>query len=254
MHDALGAPQSILLLGGTSDLGLATLRRVLAAGRTRQVTLAGRDPAALEAAATDLAGPDGPEVTCRRFDALDVAGHEAFVAEVTAGPGDLDLVILAFGHLPDQTRTEEDPGEAVRTIGVNFTGAVSVLVPLIRAMRAQGQGTVVVFSSVAAERPRRANFTYGAAKAGLDAWCQGMADRLVGTGVRLLVVRPGFVHTKMTAGMRPAPLATDPDAVAEAVVRGLARGATTVWAPPALRYVMSGLRHLPRPVYRRLPL
>jgi decaprenylphospho-beta-D-erythro-pentofuranosid-2-ulose 2-reductase len=253
MRDALGAPQSVLLLGGTSEIGLATLRRVLRAGRTRQVLLGGRDPAALEVAAKDLAAGDGPEVRVLRFDAADdPAAHEAFVAEATAG-GDLDLVLVAFGLLGDQERSEEDAAEARRVIEVNFTGAVSVLVPLLRALRAQGHGTVAVFSSVAAERPRRANFTYGAAKAGLDAWCQGMADRLAGTGVRLMVVRPGFVHTKMTAGMRPAPFATHPDAVAEATWRGLVRGAQTVWAPPALRWVMAGLRHLPRPLWRRLP-
>ncbi len=251
MQDALGAPQSVLLLGGTSEIGLATLRRVLRTGRTRRVLLAGRDQAALEVAAKDLGG--GPEVRTLRFDAADdPADHEAFVTEATRD-GDLDVVLLAFGLLGDQERSEEDPAAARRVIDVNFTGAVAVLVPLLRALRAQGHGTVVVFSSVAAERPRRANFTYGAAKAGLDAWCQGMADRLVGTGVRLMVVRPGFVHTKMTAGMRPAPFATHPDAVAEATWRGLVRGAQTVWAPPALRWVMAGLRHLPRPLWRRLP-
>ena len=103
-----------------------------------------------------------------------------------------------------------------------------------------------------AERPRRANFVYGSSKAGLDAFCQGLGDSLVGSGARVVVVRPGFVRTKMTAGRAPAPFATTPDAVADAVVRGLEKGAETIWAPPALRYVFAGMRHLPRPLWRRV--
>jgi decaprenylphospho-beta-D-erythro-pentofuranosid-2-ulose 2-reductase len=113
---------------------------------------------------------------------------------------------------------------------------------------------MVVLSSVAGERARRSNYVYGASKAGLDAFFSGMGDALVGTGVRVMVVRPGFVHTKMTEGLDAAPLSTTPEAVAAAIVRGLERGSQTVWVPPTLRYVMSGLRHLPRPVFRRLPL
>ena len=124
--------------------------------------------------------------------------------------------------------------------------------PAARRLRAQGHGTLVVLSSVAAERARRANFVYGSSKAGLDAFCQGLGDSLVGTGVRVVVVRPGFVHTKMTAGHKPAPLSTTPDAVADVVVRGLEKGAETIWAPPPLRFVMSGMRHLPRPLWRRI--
>ena len=119
-------------------------------------------------------------------------------------------------------------------------------------MRDQGHGTIAVLSSVAGERVRKSNFPYGASKAGLDGFCQGLGDFLHGTGVDVLVVRPGFVHTKMTAGMKPAPFATTPDKVAGAVVAGLRRGAHTVWAPPALRFMMMGLRHLPRPLFRRI--
>jgi decaprenylphospho-beta-D-erythro-pentofuranosid-2-ulose 2-reductase len=107
---------------------------------------------------------------------------------------------------------------------------------------------------VAAERPRAGNAIYGAAKAGLDALAQGLADAAAGTGVRVLVVRPGFVVDRMTAGLEPAPFATRPDAVAEATARALERGDHTVWVPGSLRLVFSALRHLPRPVYRRLPL
>ena len=113
---------------------------------------------------------------------------------------------------------------------------------------------LVVLSSVAAERPRANNAIYGAAKVGLDALAQGVADQVAGSGVRVLVVRPGFVATRMTAGLKPAPLATTPEAVAQATARALAGRAQTIWVPRGLRVIFAVLRHLPRALYRRLPL
>ena len=113
---------------------------------------------------------------------------------------------------------------------------------------------LVVLSSVAAERPRRQTYVYGSSKAGLDAFALGLGDDLVGTGARVLIVRPGFVRTSMTEGQKPSPGATTPEAVADAIVAGLEKGAEVVHVPPLLRVVFSGLRHLPRPVWRRLPL
>ena len=121
-------------------------------------------------------------------------------------------------------------------------------------LRAQGHGTIVALSSVAGERVRKSNFVYGSSKAGVDAFYQGLGDALRGRGVHVMIVRPGFVTTKMTEGLEPAPLSTTPDAVAQAIAQGLERGRDTVWVPPTLRYVMSGLRHLPRSVFRRLKI
>jgi decaprenylphospho-beta-D-erythro-pentofuranosid-2-ulose 2-reductase len=113
---------------------------------------------------------------------------------------------------------------------------------------------LVVLSSVAGERVRRANFVYGATKAGLDGFAQGLGDSLVGTGARVLVVRPGFVHSAMTKGMKAVPFATTPDRVAVITAGALRAGRRTVWAPGILRYVFSILRHVPGPIWRRLPL
>ena len=163
-------------------------------------------------------------------------------------------MLVAFGVLGDQPRAESDAAAALEIVQTNFTGVVSVTVPLVEHLEEQGHGALVLLSSVAGERARRSNFVYGSSKAGVDAFYQGLADRLAGTGVQVLIVRPGFVTTKMTDGMKPAPLSTTPEAVAQAIARGLERGSTTVWVPPALRVVMSGLRHLPRPVFRRLDI
>ncbi len=252
MNDAFGSPQSVLVLGGTSDIALATVRR-LTADRCRTVVLAGRDLATLEGAAKEFVD-DGVAVEVVAFDAEDTASHEGFVADVFARHPDIDAVLLAFGVLGDQELAEHDAHEAVRIGAINYIGAMSVGVPVARALEEQGHGTLVVLSSVAGERARRSNFVYGSSKAGLDAFAQGLADSLVGTGARVLVVRPGFVATKMTTGMDPAPLSTTPEAVADAIVHGLGTNATTIWVPGTLRYVMSVLRHVPRVVFRKLPV
>jgi len=253
MNDALGSVQSVLVLGGGSDIALATAK-ALVRSRCRTVVLAGRDPESFAGAAKELHALGAETVESVVFDALAPETHEAFVADVFERFGDIDLVLVTFGVLGDQERAESDASEARRIVETNFTGAVSVLVPMSDALRRQGHGRIVVLSSVAGERARRSNFVYGSSKAGLDAFCQGLGDSLAGTGIRLMIVRPGFVHSKMTDGLDPAPMSTDPDQVAHAIVAGLSRGSEIVWVPGPLRYVMSVLRHLPRAVFRRLPL
>lgn len=253
MFDALGSVQSVLILGGGSDIALATARAMVAS-RCRTVVLAGRDPEAFSGAAKELQAAGATTVESVAFDALDTASHPAFVRSVFEEFGDIDLVLVAFGVLGDQDRAETDPIETLRIMNTNFVGAISVLVPVTNALKRQGHGTIVVLSSVAGERARKSNFVYGASKAGLDAYCQGLGDSLVGTGVRMLIVRPGFVHSKMTDGLAAAPLATDPQHVAESIVTALGRGTEIVWAPGKLRIVMSILRHVPRVIFRRLPL
>ncbi|MEU3088182.1 decaprenylphospho-beta-D-erythro-pentofuranosid-2-ulose 2-reductase [Streptomyces massasporeus] len=250
MKDAFGLPQSLLVLGGTSEIALATARRLIAR-RTRTVWLAGRPSPALEEAAGQLRGL-GADVHTVAFDALDPASHEAVLGKVFT-EGDVDMVLLAFGLLGDQARDEREPEAAVRVAQTNYTGAVSAGLVCARSLQSQGHGSLVVMSSVAGERARRANFIYGSSKAGLDAFAQGLGDALHGTGVHVMVVRPGFVRTRMTAGLPEAPLATTPEAVATAVELGLRRRTETVWVPGTLRVVMAALRHLPRGVFRRLP-
>jgi decaprenylphospho-beta-D-erythro-pentofuranosid-2-ulose 2-reductase len=251
MKDAFGTPQSLLVLGGTSEIALATARR-LVARRTRTVWLAGRPSAALEEAAVQLRSL-GADIRTVAFDALDPASHEVALGKVFA-EGDIDMVLLAFGILGDQARDESEPLSAVRVAQTNYTGAVSASLVCAKALQGQGHGSLVVLSSVAGERARRANFIYGSSKAGLDAFAQGLGDAMHGTGVHVMVVRPGFVRSKMTAGLEEAPLATTPEAVAQAIETGLRRRSETVWVPGTLRLVMSALRHVPRPLFRRLPV
>jgi len=249
----VGAVQSLLVLGGTSDIAAATARR-LVADRTRRVVLAARDPARAEPLAAELREAGATDVDTVAFDATDFGSHRLFVDDVFDRDGDIDCVLVAFGLLGDQSALMHDESAAVELVEANYTGAVSVSIPIAERLSAQGHGTIVYLSSVAGERARRSNFVYGSSKAGLDAFAQGLGDSLHGSGVQVMVVRPGFVRTKMTAGLDEAPLAADADAVAEAIASGLRRNAHTVWVPGPLPVVMSGLRHLPRPIFRRLDI
>jgi decaprenylphospho-beta-D-erythro-pentofuranosid-2-ulose 2-reductase len=253
MRDAVGAVQSLLVLGGTSEIGLATARRLVEA-RTRTVVLAARDPERTATAAEDLRRRGAATVEGVAFDAVDTGSHAAFVEDVFDRYGDIDCVLVAFGVLGDAEALARDPAAAVEAVNVNYTGAVSVSLAVAERMRRQGHGTIVYLSSVAGERVRKSNFVYGSTKAALDGFAQGLGDWLHGSGVEVMVVRPGFVRTKMTAGLDPAPLATDADAVADAIAAGLRRRSHTVWAPAPLRYVMAAVRHLPRAVFRRLDM
>ncbi|MEU3954520.1 SDR family NAD(P)-dependent oxidoreductase [Streptomyces achromogenes] len=250
MKDATELPRSLLVLGGTSEIALATARRLIAR-RTRTVWLAGRPSLALENAAGSLRAL-GADVRTVAFDALAPESHEGVLGKVFA-EGPVDMVLLAFGILGDQAHDERDPVRAVRVAQTNYTGAVSAGLVAGRTLQTQGHGWLVVLSSAAAERARRADFIYGSSKAGLDAFAQGLGDALYGTGARVMVVRPGFVRTRATAGRPRSPLATTPEAVAAAVELGLRRDAETVWVPGTLRLLTAALRHTPRALFRRLP-
>jgi decaprenylphospho-beta-D-erythro-pentofuranosid-2-ulose 2-reductase len=247
--DAFGRPQSVLVLGGSSEIGGAVLRR-WSAGPLRRVVLAGRNGLRLQAAAARLAQP-GLTVQTVPFDGTDTDSHDQALRPVFTH-GDIDVVLLAFGVLGDQTAAENDPALAVTVARTNYVGAVSAGLIVASHLRRQGHGHLVVLSSVAAERARRANFVYGSSKAGLDAFAQGLGDALHGSGAHVLIVRPGFVRTRMTAGRPAAPFAVDADTVAAAITRGVTHRSHIIWVPPILRPVMAVTRYLPRPVFRRL--
>jgi len=225
----------------------------LVPGRCRTVILAGRPSDRLDAAADAARAAGADVVETVAFDTTDLTGNPAVVTDVFTRFGDIDLVLAAAGALGDQSELETDPRAAADLITTNFTGLAAAVLAVAGCMRTQGYGRIVVISSVAGDRARKANFIYGSTKSGLDAFAQGLGDSLVGTGVGVTVVRPGFVVGRMTEGMDPAPFSTTPEAVAEAVVKGIASGADVVYAPPILRWVFAVMRQLPRAVWRRMP-
>jgi NAD(P)-dependent dehydrogenase (short-subunit alcohol dehydrogenase family) len=242
----------LLVLGGRSEIGVAVAERLVRQGADT-VVLAARRSGELESEVARLKQAGAAAVHTVEFDADDVAGHEDLLAKITAGHGPLDTVVTAFGILGDQSRAERDTAHALSIVHTDYVAHVSVLTVLANVLRAQGHGRLVVFSSVAGVRVRRANYVYGSAKAGLDGFASGLADALHGTGVRLLLVRPGFVIGRMTAGMSPAPFSSTPDQVADATVAALRKGRGVVWVPGVLRPVFFGMRLLPQSVWRRLP-
>lgn len=252
MIDATGMPQTAVLVGGTSEIGLAVVRR-LAERRLESVLLAGRDPAALAARADGLRRAGVPEVSTATADVLDPASLEALPVHAAEALGTVDLAIVAAGDLGTAELAELDAGRVAQIFATNAGGPAAALLAFGKHMAAQGSGRLVVLSSVAGVRVRRANFVYGSAKAGLDAFAGALGDALQGSGVAMTIVRPGFVRTRMTEGMSEAPFAVGPDDVADAVVRGLETGSRVVWAPAVLRGVFTVLRALPAPVFKRLP-
>ena len=251
MIDAVGNPQSLLLLGGTSDIALAIAEKYLSA-RPLRVVLAAR-PSARRDQAVERLTTAGAEVTSIDFDATDLDSHPAVIDKAFAD-GDIDVTVVAFGVLGDAEQAWQDHRAAVQLATVNYTAAVSVGVPLADRLRKQGHGKVIALSSVAGERVRRSNFVYGSTKAGFDGFYLGLGEALRPHGVTVTVVRPGQVRTKMTEGMGKAPLEQTAEQVADIAVKAARAGKELVWAPGAFRYVMMVLRHIPRPIFRKLPI
>lgn len=252
MINATGNPQTILLLGGSSEIGLAIVTEYLKEAPAR-VILAGRPGPRRDAVRADLTAAGASAVETVDFDASDFASHPG-VIDAAWQWGDVDVAIVAFGLLGDAEQLWQDQAAAVDFIGVNYTGAVSVGILLGQRMKAQGHGQIIAMSSVAGERVRRSNFVYGSTKAGLDGFYLNLGEALEPAGVDVLVVRPGMVRTKMTAGMKNAPLTVDKEQVAQIAVRSARDGKELVWAPGAFRYMMMILRHIPRAIFKRLPI
>ena len=241
----------VAIFGGRSEIGVEIAERLAAGATVLLLARPGSDLAAerqrcLDAGAVRVEGID--------FDADAVAEHDALIAGLEERFGAIDIAVLAFGILGDQRRAESETAEVVRILHTDFIAQASLLTVLARVMRARGRGTLVAFSSVAGQRVRRANYVYGSAKAGLDGFASGLADALHGSGVHLLIARPGFVIGRMTDGMDPAPFSSTPDQVADAVVRRIRAGTgVEVWIPWQLRALFVVAQIVPRAVWRRLP-
>jgi decaprenylphospho-beta-D-erythro-pentofuranosid-2-ulose 2-reductase len=251
--DAVGNPQTILLLGGTSEIGLAICERYLQNAHARIILAAMPNDPGRDDAVAQIKAAGARSVELIDFEATDPDSHPKMIDEAFAN-GDVDVAIVAFGILGDAEELWQDQRKAVLAAEINYTAAVSVGVLLGEKMRAQGFGQIIAMSTVAGERVRRSNFVYGSTKAGLDGFYLGLGEALREYGVRVLVIRPGQVRTRMSAHIKEAPLTVDKEYVANLAVTASAKGKELVWAPAAFRYVMMVLRHIPRSVFRKLPI
>lgn len=239
------------MLGGRSEIGLEVARRLVE--RDNKIVLAARRSADLDKEEATLREAGAKEVVRAEFDADDLDRHRPVLDEIIAEHGPLDVVVVSFGILGDPERAKTDAAHAAAVVHTDYLAHVHMLTEIVNVLRAQGHGSVVVFSSVAGVRVRRANYVYGSAKAGLDGFASGLADSLHGGPVKLLLVRPGFVIGRMTQGMTPAPFSSTPGQVADATVSALRRGRREVWVPAVLRPIYFVLKLLPRAIWRRMP-
>lgn len=244
MRDAVGAYRHVVLVGGTSEIGTAIVTRLIDEG-TQAVTLVSRDPEHAETSFPDR------RATVRSI-GLDLSSPSTYreLAQRCGNSADMDLVIVAVGMLGDADRATHDPIHAAELMNTTFIGPAALTGAFADFLAGQGHGTLVVISSVAGYRVRGDNHVYGAAKAGLDGFAQGLSQRLHGSGVDVLIVRPGFVHTRMTDGMDAAPFSVGAQDVANDVATALRKGSTIAWSPPKLRWVMGIIRHLPSRLFR----
>lgn len=253
MIDATGNPQTVLLLGGTSEIGLAIVAEYLAKQPLRVVLGVQPGDELADATVADLTAKGATAVDVLEFDATAFDTHPG-VIDAAWQLADVDVAIVAFGLLGDAEQLWQDQAAAVRIAQVNYTGAVSVGVLLGQRMKAQGYGQIIAMSTVAGELVRRTNFVYGSTKAGLDGFYRLLGDALAPFGPKVLVVRPGQVRTRMSAHVKEAPLTVDPDQLATQVVDAARKGEKLIWVPAPFRFVMIALKHIPGPIFKLLPL
>jgi short-subunit dehydrogenase len=246
---------TIVLFGGRSEIGVATAAR-LASGK--RVVLAAKRPDDLTVESRILLAAGADDVHTVDFDADDVAGHSALVDRIVADHGPIEAAIIAFGILGDAKRAETDVEHALQIAHTDYYAQISVITPLAVALRRQKSGTIIVYSSIAGVRVRKGNYVYGSTKAGLVWFASGLSDALHGSGVRVLLARPGFVIGAMTkdlmeSGVKPAPMSLTPDDVADAVAVAYRKGRREVWIPRRLSLVGFAARFVPRAIWRRMP-
>ena len=242
--------KQVLILGATSDMAQAMARKFATEGW--QLDLAARDGAVLESIAGDLRVRSKAVVQTVPFDALSFSEHRSFYDKLEKKP---DVVICVFGYMGDQRQARSDFEEVRRTIDVNYTGAVSILNIIAEDFEKRGNGIIVGISSVAGDRGRQSNYIYGSAKAAFTAYLSGLRNRLVGAGVHVMTVKPGFCRTKMTENLDlPDALTAAPEEVAEAVFHGIQKRRNTLYVRGIWHWIMLVVRCVPEPIFKRLSM
>lgn len=237
----------VLILGARSDIAMATARRFAQAGHP--IYLAARDPGTLRDTAAELSAATGVDVTCHAYDALDTGALEQFVDSLPDLPG---TAICVVGTMNEQATNQTDLAAATRDIRSNFEGPALTLGVLANRFETRGSGTLVGISSVAGDRGRASNYVYGAAKAGFTAYLSGLRNRLAKKGVHVVTVKPGFVATKMTAGLDlPARLTAQPGQVADAIFAAVETGRNVVYTKPVWRWIMAVIRAIPEGIFKK---
>ncbi|CAM3185275.1 short-chain dehydrogenase [Pseudomonas floridensis] len=243
----------ILIIGATSAIAHACAR--LWAAKGCDFFLVARSADKLHVNAADLKARGAGAVTLHEMDATHFAEHPRMLADCLHALGQIDVVLIAHGTLPDQKACEQDVGLALQAFMTNSASVIALLTLLARHFEVQRCGTLAVISSVAGERGRPSNYLYGSAKAAVSTFCDGLQARLFKVGVHVLTIKPGFVDTPMTQGLSlPSALLAQPEQVAERIINGIARQSTSLYTPGFWAWIMLVIRLIPQPVFKRLNL
>ena len=244
---------NVLIVGATSGIAQALTRRLAQQGH--HLWLAARDKDKLAAVAADARVRGAADARALAFDAMELGAHADLVQQADAEAGGLDVVLVAHGVLPDAQRARSDVDEALRSLTVNLMSPIAIAASAANLMEPRGKGAIVVIGSVAGDRGRQSNYTYGAAKGGLDVYLQGLRHRMHGTGVRVVTVKPGFVDTPMTAHLKKGILFASADNVAARIERAIHRGSGgVIYAPAWWRPILFAVRNVPNWLFHRTKL
>lgn len=242
----------ILIIGATSAIAEAVARLYAARGDT--LYLVARDGIRAQAIAQDLQIRGAAAVHTDTLDVADFAAHAGVIERAFSAFGGVDVALIAHGTLPDQTRCDADVAYAVNEFTLNGTATISLTACIARKLEAQGAGTLAVISSVAGDRGRASNYFYGAAKAAVSTYLSGLRQRLYGSGVNVLTIKPGFVDTPMTAAFEKGALWATPAQVARGIVRAIERRRSVAYLPWFWHGIMTVIRSIPEFLFRRIKL
>jgi len=245
-------PRKVLLLGAASAIAQETARLLAADGD--QLYLVDRNEAGLDVVARDLKLRGAAQVDSMVADLNDFDTHDTILERAGTALSGLDVAILAYGLLGDQTEAEADFAHAELILRTNFLSAASLLTRIANEFQSAGRGTIIAISSVAGDRGRQSNYVYGSAKGALSLFLQGLRNRLHEHGVRVVTVKPGFVDTPMTAHMELGLLCVKPETVARGIYRAIDRGSDVAYLPWFWWPIITVIKLIPEPIFKRLKL
>lgn len=244
--------KNILVIGATSAIATACVR--LWANKGVAFFLSGRNSEKLNAIADDCR-VRGAEVNTFSIDLADISQHNAMFAEIANKFNNIDIVLIAHGTLPEQSKCEKDVDLTLQELNTNAVATIAMLTRLANIMEEQGKGSIAVITSVAGDRGRPSNYVYGSAKAAVATFCEGLRVRLFKSGVYLTDIRPGFVDTPMTQGLPlPQKLVASPETVAKQIVKGIERHSNVLYVPKFWALIMLIIRSIPNFIFKRLKL
>lgn len=243
---------AVAIFGATSRIAREVALRYAELGHA--VCVVARDATETAAIAADLAVRTGVKVVALTFDASTTDSHPMLVSDIESAVGPLDAAVIAFGDLGDQKRAESDPDHLAHILATNFVGAATLLESLAAPMASRGRGAIAVIGSVAGDRGRQSNYAYGSAKAGLEAFVGGLRNRLFKRGVHVMLVKPGFIDTRMTWGLATKLPIASPESLSRAIVAGLDQRVDSLYHPAFWRLIMGVIRNIPEGVFKRLSL